>query len=326
MTELRSRPDVVCTIGAFDGVHRGHKALLREVVERARALGCQSLAVTFDPHPDLVLYPDRHLTELSDRDTKLRLMRELGIDHLRVFEFTRELSMLRPEEFIGQLESTHKLAELWVGSDFALGRGRSGTIAALAEIGGSQGFALHVVPPVKIGNEIISSTYIRTLLTQGDVGRAAELLGHRYRVSGPIVHGAARGRTIDFPTANVQVRATRALPGDGVYAALARLEGEPLACVVNLGSRPTFDEHDRTVEVHILEFDLDLYDRRLEVDFVARLREVKRFSSVDELKLQIGRDVEKARQLPALADVLPPADRRSSTQRSAQQESVEQGS
>jgi riboflavin kinase/FMN adenylyltransferase len=319
MSPAPNRPEVVCTIGAFDGVHRGHKVLLRQVVDRGAALGCQSLAVTFDPHPDLVLYPDRHLTELSDRETKLRLMRELGIDHVRVFEFTRELSMLRPEEFIGQLESTHRLAELWVGSDFALGRGRSGTIAALAEIGGGEGFALHVVPPVKIGNEIISSTYIRTLLAQGQIERAAELLGHPYAVSGPIGHGAARGRTIDFPTANVQVPSTRALPGDGVYAALVRLDGQQLASVVNLGSRPTFDEHDRTVEVHILDFDADLYDRRLEVEFVSRLREVQRFGSVDELKAQIGRDVEQARQLPVLADALGPARQ----QHAAQPDSVE---
>ena len=297
------RPSVVATIGAFDGVHRGHQVLLGEVVARAGALGCRSLAVTFDPHPDLVLYPDRRLTELSDREQKRELMQALGIDYVRVFEFTHELSMLRPEEFIARLQAEHRLAELWVGSDFAMGRGRSGTIAALADIGSADGFALHVVPPVKIGHEIISSTYIRTVLAQGDVRRANELLGHRYALAGLVGPGAGRGRTIDFPTANLQVPSTRTIPADGVYAALVPLEGRLRPAVVNVGGRPTFDEAERQIEIHLLDFDGDLYGRRLSVEFVARLREVRKFGSVDELRAQTARDVEAARALPELRGV-----------------------
>lgn len=293
---------VVATVGAFDGVHRGHQALLGQVVARAAALGCRSLAVTFDPHPDLVLYPDRHLTELSDREQKCELMRQLGIDYVQVFDFTPEFSMLRPEEFIGRLQAEHPLRELWVGSDFALGRGRSGTIAALAEIGSAEGFALHVVPPVKTGPEVVSSTSIRTLLAQGNLARANELFGHRYALAGLVGHGAGRGRTIDFPTANVQVPASRTVPADGVYAALVPLEGRLLPAVVNVGGRPTFGETERLIEVHILDFEGELYDRRLVVEFVARLRDTQPFGSVDELRAQIGRDVEAARKLPALRD------------------------
>jgi riboflavin kinase/FMN adenylyltransferase len=293
----------VATIGAFDGVHRGHQVLLGEVVARAGALGCRSLAVTFDPHPDLVLYPDRRLTELSDREQKRELMQALGIDYVRVFEFTHELSMLRPEEFIARLQAEHRLAELWVGSDFAMGRGRSGTIAALADIGSADGFALHVVPPVKIGHEIISSTYIRTVLAQGDVRRANELLGHRYALAGLVGPGAGRGRTIDFPTANLQLPSTRTIPADGVYAALVPLEGRLRPAVVNVGGRPTFDEAERQIEIHLLDFDGDLYGRRLSIEFVARLREVRKFGSVDELRAQIARDVEAARALPELRGV-----------------------
>ena len=292
---------VVATIGAFDGIHGGHQELLRQVVARAATLGTSSLAVTFDPHPDLVLYPDRHLTELSDREQKLQIMRALGIDDVLVFEFTREFSMLRPEEFIGRLQAHRPLRELWVGSDFALGRGRSGTISALAEIGAAEEFALHVLPPVKIGHEVISSTSIRTFLAQGDVERANTLLGRRYALSGTVVPGAGRGRTIDVPTANLSIPATLTIPGDGVYAALVPVDGARRAAVVNIGGRPTFGEAERQIEVHILDFGGDLYGRRLTVEFVARLREVRRFGSVDELRSQIARDIDAARALPALA-------------------------
>ena len=291
---------VIATIGAFDGIHRGHHELLRQVIERASALGCGSLAVTFDPHPDIVLYPERRLTELSDRDQKQELMRSLGIDDVLIFDFTPELSMLRPEEFIGRLQAQHRLRELWVGSDFALGRGRSGTIAALAEIGASEGFALHVVPPVKIAHEVISSTYIRTLLAQGDVARANELLGRRYSLSGKVVPGAGRGRTIDISTANIEVAPTRTIPADGVYAALVPIDGARRPAVVNVGGRPTFGEGERQIEAHILDFSGDLYDRRLTVEFEARLRDTQRFASIDELRAQVARDIAAARALPAL--------------------------
>jgi riboflavin kinase/FMN adenylyltransferase len=298
------RPSVVATIGSFDGVHRGHQELLSQVVSRARSLGCQSLAVTFDPIPDLVLYPDRRVTELSDRDLKERLILELGVAYVSILEFTRELSMLRPEEFVGQLQAKHLLREVWVGSDFAFGRDRSGTISALVEIGSAEGFGLHVVPPVKTAHSVISSTYIRTLISQGEMEQAAELLGHRHALSGVVAPSAGRGQQIGFPTANLQVPAVRTIPADGVYAALVPLEDRLLPAVVNVGGRPTFEDLERQIEVHILDFDRDLYGKRLSVEFVARLRDVRRFGSVDELRAQIRQDVEAARALPALQEHL----------------------
>jgi riboflavin kinase/FMN adenylyltransferase len=262
------------------------------------------MAVTFDPHPDLVLYPERQLTELSDRTEKQQLMEQLGIDHVLIFEFTREFSMLRPDEFIGQLQADHRLRELWVGSDFALGRGRSGTISALVEIGSTEGFAIHVVPPVKVAREVISSTYIRTLLRQGDVVRVAELLGRPFTLWGTVQHGNERGRTIDFPTANLSVPLSRSAPANGVYAAAVRLDGERYAAVANLGGRPTFDEHEQLVEAHLLDFQGDLYGRRIGVEFLRRLRDTRRFDSIDELRAQIARDVGAARALPELAKLL----------------------
>ena len=237
MTDQRA---VVATIGAFDGIHRGHQLLLGQVVERARYLGLESLCVTFDPHPDIVLYPDRRLTYLSDRAEKERILDGLGLDHVLVFEFTRELSMLRAEEFLGIIRERHELAELWVGSDFALGRDRSGTITALAEIGRVDGFALHVVPPQKVDREVISSTAIRNLLAEGNVRHANRLLGRRYRISGPVEQGAARGRQLGWPTANIRPDPRRTLPADGVYLAVGPLDATEWRGGVNIPSRLPF--------------------------------------------------------------------------------------
>jgi riboflavin kinase/FMN adenylyltransferase len=286
---------VVATIGAFDGVHRGHQLLLGQVVDRARGLGLASLCVTFDPHPDVVLYPDRRLTYLTGRADKEQLVRDVGLDEVLVFEFTRELSMLRPDEFLRLIRERQPLAELWVGSDFAIGRDRSGTIAAVAEIGRLEGFALHVVPPQKVDGQIISSTFIRQLLTDGDVRHANLLLGRPYRLSGPVGRGAGRGRQLGWPTANVQTDPQRTLPADGVYAARVAVDGRDWKAVANLGSRPTFEEAERLLEVHLLDFKGDLYGRELAVDFLDRVRDVRRFNSVDDLRTQIARDAESAR-------------------------------
>lgn len=286
---------VVATIGAFDGIHRGHHLLIGQVVDRAKALGLPSVCVTFDPHPDLVIYPDRQLAYLTDRDEKARVLAQLGLDHVQIVEFTPAVSMLRPAEFLGLISEKAPLAELWVGSDFALGRGRSGSIAALAELGRTVGFALHVVPPQRSDHEVISSTLIRGLLSQGKVRQANRLLGRRYRISGIVESGAQRGRQLGFPTANIKPDSRRALPADGVYAAIVPLEGSEYRAVANLGSRPTFKEGERLLEVHLLDAKLDLYDRKLDVDFVARLRDTQRFASIEDLRDQIVRDADAAR-------------------------------
>jgi riboflavin kinase/FMN adenylyltransferase len=295
MTRDGGRRPVVATIGAFDGIHRGHHLLLGQVVDRARALGLSSLCVTFDPHPDIVLYPERHLTYLTDRADKERVLRQLGLDEVLFIEFTRELSMLNPDEFLGLIAEKHPLAELWVGSDFALGRGRSGTITALAEIGRTEGFALHVVPPRRADRETISSTFIRSLLSQGKVRHANRLLGRRYRISAPVEAGAPRGRLLGFPTANIKPDERRALPADGVYAAVVPIDGVEYRAVVNLGSRPTFKEGERLLEVHLLDVSMNLYGRVIDVDFVDRLRDVQRFDGIEALKAQIARDADAAR-------------------------------
>lgn len=286
---------VVATVGAFDGIHRGHQALLRQVVERARHLGIESACVTFDPHPDAVLYPERRLTYLTDRAERERILRQLGLDRVLVFEFTREFSRLSPEEFLARIQVRHRLAELWVGSDFAVGRDRSGTIAAVAEIGCTDGFAMHVVPPQMVDGQVISSTAIRKLLGAGDVRRANQLLGRRYRLTGRVEQGDARGRQLGWPTANVRPDPRRMLPADGVYAAVVPLDGHQWRAVLNLGSRPTFRLEERLLEAHLLDFQGDLYGRELTVELVDYIRGVRRFGSIDALRDQIARDAESAR-------------------------------
>ena len=295
---MTDHPSVVATIGAFDGIHRGHQLLIGQVTERARFLGVESLCVTFDPHPDVVLYPERQLTYLTDRAEKERILDSLWVDHMIVFEFTHELSMLRPEEFLDRIQERYRLVELWVGTDFALGRGRSGTIAALAELGRVEDFALHVVPPQRVDREIISSTAIRSLLAQGEVRHANRLLGRRYRLTGPVEEGARRGRQLGFPTANVRPGPRRTLPADGVYAAVVPIDDKEWRAVVNLGPRPTFAEEERLLECHLLDYSGDLYGAELPVEFVDRIREVCKFPSIDALREQIARDADAARTVP----------------------------
>lgn len=289
------RPRVVATVGAFDGIHRGHQALLGQVVARARQLGVESSCVTFDPHPDEVLYPERRLTYLTDPAEKESILRDLGLDHIVVFEFTPRFATLSPGEFLALVQDRHRLAELWVGGDFAIGRQRSGTIAAVSDIGCVDGFAVHVVPPRTIDGEVVSSTLIRTLLGEGNLRRANHLLGRRYRIAGSVQHGDARGRQLGWPTANIRPDPQRTLPADGVYAAIIPLDGRDRRAVVNLGSRPTFQADERLLEAHLLDFDGDLYGAHLAVEFVDRVRDVRRFDSVDELRDQIARDAAAAR-------------------------------
>ncbi len=289
----------IATIGAFDGVHLGHRWLLRQVVDRARHLGLPSVAVTFDPHPDLVLYPERHLSYLTDREEKEQLLREIGVDEVLVLEFTRELSMLRADEFVDMLQARYPLQELWVGPDFAMGRGRQGTHAALAEIGREQGFALHVVPPLRLDGEIVSSSYVRSLLASGDVEHVQRLLGRPFSVCGRVVEGARRGRSLGFPTANVVPPPQRALPADGVYAASASWDDREAPAVVNLGGRPTFEDQTRLLEAHLIDVEADLYGARLCVRFLRRIRGVQKFASLEALREQIAADRAVAAKLRA---------------------------
>lgn len=287
----------VIGIGVFDGVHLGHSHLIKSVVKRARSRGCLAVAVTIHPRPRELLRPDLPSLYLTTLDERVRLLSNLGLDAVSVLSFTREVAETSAEEFVRELCRRYQMVELWAGPDFALGRNREGTIPVLRSLGARMGFEVMVAPRLTIDDVVVSSSQIRRLLADGDVGRAAALLGRAPSVAGPILHGSGRGRTLGFPTANVAVPANIALPADGIYAVWAEFGGERLRGAASIGIRPTFDSGARTLEVYLLDFDRDVYGQTLRVEFVERLRQELRFPSAEALVEQIRRDVELARQV-----------------------------
>ncbi|MGQ9675906.1 MAG: bifunctional riboflavin kinase/FAD synthetase [Chloroflexota bacterium] len=289
--------DVVLTIGVFDGVHLGHQHLIGQVVSRAKELGCLSGAMTFDKHPQAVLRGQVGPIYLTTVAEKMALLQNQGLDIRLLLHFDRQVADLTARQFISRLCQRVKLRELWVGPDFALGRRREGTVALLQNIGGEQGFTVHTVPPMQVDGQVVSSSLIRQKLMAGDVRAAARLLGRFPRLTGEVVEGARRGRTIGFPTANVDVPRDIVLPADGVYAVCAHLGDRTYEGVTNIGVRPSFDNGQRTIEAHLLDFDVDIYGQVLSLEFIDRLRGETRFDSVEGLVCQIKRDVAQAQEV-----------------------------
>jgi riboflavin kinase/FMN adenylyltransferase len=291
--------ETVLTIGAFDGVHRGHQALISDVITRARATGRLSGVLTFHPHPAVVLAPKRVPAYLTTPGEKIALLEGLGLDLVALLAFDKQMANTKAREFV-KLVSWHlRVRELWVGADFALGRKRQGDVAHLRQLGSELGYEVHVVDPLEVEGQVVSSSRIRGLLRDGAVEEATHLLGRYPSLSGEVVAGARRGQSLGFPTANLEVRPERAMPADGVYAVFAVLGRERHPAVANVGVRPTFDSGQRTVETHILDFSGDVYGCDLVVEFVARLRGERRFESVEALIAQIAEDTEEARRLLA---------------------------
>ncbi len=290
------RPTIV-TIGAFDGLHVGHQRVIEELIRHAHESGQLGAVVTFHPHPRAVLRPWLSPKVLTTPGDKAALLAAMGLDILVLLRFTPELARTPAADFVQLLCERLKMAELWVGRDFALGRGREANVPALEAMGARMGFQVRVLEPVEIDGRPVSSTWVRELLAAGQVSKARRLLGRPYSLAGEVVSGARRGRCLGFPTANLAVRPERALPPDGVYAAYADLRGQRLAAVVNIGERPSFNTGQRTIEVHILDYAGDLYGRDLVIEFISRLRPERRFDDVCKLIEQIGRDVEQARRI-----------------------------
>lgn len=307
------------TIGNFDGLHRGHQTLLREVInvaQQAFATGAvnsppQSGLITFDPHPFAVLRPELPHFLLTTPEERLDLAAEIGIDFGIVQSFTPAIAALEARDFILLLKEHLGLAGLVVGPDFALGRGRKGDLETLRALGEELGYTLHVIDPVLWTTRTVRSSSIRQALNEGDVATAAHLLGRFYQVQGTVVHGDQRGRLIGVPTANLQTPPDKLLPANGVYATRVlvpyakendEIEQQKFNSVTNLGVRPTVEGVQRRLETHLLDFPPsdhtgDLYGQSLTLQFVARLRDEQRFSSIDALVAQIQLDIEQARQL-----------------------------
>lgn len=297
LTKVNLQQDTVLTIGAFDGLHRGHQKLITAVVERARGTNCLSALLTFHPHPAVVLVPERAPRYLTTLGEKMALLESLGLDLVLLLPFSRQVADTPARKFMEMVSAHLRLRELWVGPDFALGRNREGNVPRLRELGRELGYEVQVYEPVLEGEAIISSSRVRALLAEGRVREATELLGRYPSLSGEVVMGAQRGRTLGFPTANLEVRPERAVPSNGVYAVYAVLGSERYPAVANIGVRPSFDNGQRTVETHILDFEQNIYGCDLVVEFVARLRAERRFEDIDDLVAQIEQDSQAARQL-----------------------------
>lgn len=295
---LSSRPAAL-TMGKFDGVHLGHRRLIETAVERARALGLASAVLTWEPHPNAVIRPGQPLQLLTSLDEKIELIGRLGPDLLVVAPFTAQTMATSAEAYMREIVAAVPLRELWVGESFAMGKGRAGDVPALMTIGAELGFAVGAVRQVSVGGQPVSASRVRELLRAGEVEGAVALLGRPFGLRGLVVEGDRRGRTIGFPTANMQIPAVHVLPADGVYACRVELDGERLPAVTNVGVRPTFEGARRTVEAHLLDWEGDLYGRTIGVEFLHRLRGEQKFAGVEALVAQIRRDADRARGLLA---------------------------
>jgi riboflavin kinase/FMN adenylyltransferase len=288
----------VVTIGVFDGVHRGHQALIGRALSRARDLGLPLVVVTFDPHPSEVVRPGSHPPVLTPVRRKAELVEELGVDAFCVLPFTTEFSRLSADEFVHVVlvERLHAAAVV-VGENFRFGHKAAGDLELLRTLGSRFGFSTEGVGMLRDDDVTLSSTFVRSSIDAGDVGQAAKALGRPHRIDGIVVRGEGRGRQLGFPTANVRTDRHVAIPADGIYAGWAVLHRKRLPAAISVGTNPTFEGKQRTVEAYILDFDEDIYGVELGVEFVARLRGMVKFDSVEALVEQMGRDVEQAREL-----------------------------
>jgi len=289
--------DMILTIGAYDGVHRGHQTLLSRLIYRSRCKGYWSGLITFYPHPRAILQPGSPVQYLTTPGEKAALLERMGLDILVILNFTKGLASTPPRDFVRALCDHLRMRELWVGADFALGKDREGDIQSLRALGGEFGYELRVIETVQIGGIPVRSSSIRSFILKGKITEANRLLGRHYSLSGEVVRGVQRGRCLGFPTANLAVREERVIPANGVYATFAYVGADRYLSVTNIGVRPSFDGSERTIEVHLLDFDEDLYGQDLVVEFARRLRSERRFDSVNELIAQVRRDVERAREI-----------------------------
>ena len=289
------------TVGVLDGVHRGHQALLARLGEETRARGLSPGVVTLHPHPLTVLRPDAPSSYLTSLEDRLRLLREAGAEWVAPLTFTSELSETTAEELAAAFRDVLDMRLLALGPDAAFGRGApADTAERMERAGAALGFAVARVEPLLAEDgERCSSTLVRTALAAGDMRAAAALLGRPHTLAGPVVRGLERGRLLGFPTANISVAADRALPALGVYATVATVAGRRLKGATNIGRRPTFDAGHVSIETHLLDFGGDLYDERMEIAIVERVRPERAFPGPEALREQIAADVRRVRELLA---------------------------
>jgi riboflavin kinase/FMN adenylyltransferase len=301
LDELGRPPAPVVALGNFDGVHIGHRAILKTAIERARALKGTAFALTFDPLPAKVLAPARAPRLILTPEDKAEILRSSGLDGVIVLAFTLALSRLEPREFARRyLRERIGIRAVVVGHNVSFGHDRAGNAMVMEALGRELNFETIVVGPIALADTEVSSTSVREAITAGELRRAATMLGRYHFLSGPVVHGRERGRTIGFPTANVQPR-TECLPPDGVYATRIVLADGAYPSITNIGMRPTFAEPERSFEAHIFDFDRDLYGQAVRLELIERIRPERKFASSQELAAQIAADLRRAKEILAAA-------------------------
>ena len=286
------------TVGVFDGVHRGHQEIIERLTTGAHDVGAAAVVLTFHPHPAKV-FGRGEIKLLTLPDERAEILGDLGVDVVVTHPFNREVANVTAFDFMQRIKARLGLARLMLGYDSALGRNREGTAARLAEFGEELKYSVETVPALSDESGVISSTEIRKLITVGNVEIAAKLMGHSYRLRGPVIRGDQRGRTIGYPTANIDYSEDKLIPSNGIYACWARLRSERFKAAVNIGFNPTFtpDKKSVNVEAYLLEFNREIYGEVLELEFVSRLRDELKFDSVQPLIDQIRRDVDQTREI-----------------------------
>jgi len=297
LAKVLPRKDMLLAIGVFDGVHLGHRYLISQLTQRAKQLGLLCGVVTFHQHPQEVLSPQTKLPRLTSLARRMALIKKEGVDVIITLSFTNELAQLSARQFVSLLKKHLRMRGLIIGPDFALGCEREGNADTLRALGQEMDFNLTVIPPIIIDGEVVSSSAIRNALAKGDMKKVHNLAGYYFSLSGRVITGAGRGKELGFPTANLDFDQEQALPLDGIYATRTYIDGTAYQSVANIGQRPTFGSGQRTVEVYVLDYQGNLYERELTIDIIERLRGEKRFDTVQQLKQQICKDIERGRNI-----------------------------
>ena len=286
-----NKPTIV-TIGTFDGVHLGHKKILQQIIENATAQNCESLVLTFFPHPRMVLHEGTDMKQLNTLDEKISLLEDLGIDNLVIHPFNKEFSRLTAEEFVKTvLVDTFKLKKIVIGYDHRFGRNRTANINDLVEFGQQFGFEVEQISAEEINEVSISSTKIRKALEEGNITLANDYLGYHYCMTGKVSKGKQLGRTIGYPTANIKIEEDyKLIPQNGVYIVKSSIEEKTVYGMMNIGTQPTVDGTSQTIEVHFFDFNKDLYNTKITVSLLKRIRSEQKFDSIDALKNQLALD------------------------------------
>jgi riboflavin kinase/FMN adenylyltransferase len=288
----------IMTIGNFDGIHVGHHQIMKKLIAEARVRNCKAIVITFEPHPKMVLHPDiRPFYLLTTLEEKLNLLEDLGIEAVILFPFSRDFAKITAESFVkDMLWGKLKVRKIFIGHNYTFGNDKKGNDAYLKDFGGKLGFEVEVISAVKMNGLDISSTRTRKAILDGDMKGASEMLGRPYNLGGVVVSGHGRGAGLGFPTANIKAE-KELVPPRGVYAVKAEHGGRQYEGVLNIGYNPTFEDNQRTIELHILDFSKDIYDQTINVLFIDRLRDEVKFSGPEALIAQIRQDVIQARKL-----------------------------